>query len=101
MAQIDYDSQLQEEDSHVGQAENLQLADISARIFQDEPILEASERDLDAHVVDADESDEEDGFMAEEVEYQEDHSLNVLPIDSGLSILRTGDESDVDMTLDE
>lgn len=98
MAQIDYDSHMDEEDSQCAQAENLATADVSARIFQDEPL----ERDLDAHVVDADISGgSEDGFMAEEVEYQDDHSLEMGAAVLVRPSVGRNEESDEDMTLDE
>lgn len=98
MAQIHFDDELEEEDSQAVHAENSGTANGStavtaespAQIYPDNggaPLLADLDRDLDAGVADADASDmlessgagelTTDAFMAEEMEYQDDHSLDI------------------------
>lgn len=126
MAQIHYDAQLEDEDSQVVQAENLGTVGASTTVgadspavFADNAVLGDMDRDLDASVPDADTSDDgvgedsltPDAFMAEDVEYQDDHSLEGEPVFSvGVEArtastvtsapLRNCDDSDMDMVLE-
>lgn len=148
MAQLDEEAHMNDEDARCVQenlvhgtshAETLATADVSRvhNLNANDNVLDM-DRDLDAQVVDADGSDTfdedfdahveslgHDGFMAEDVEYQNDHSLGMASgstersrIVSGNSfsghLILTGstpvttlsgnllaDDSDMDMAIEE
>lgn len=103
MAQLDAEAQMNDDDSHCVQenlvhgttnAEALAVMDANVNPNQEPGTTDnvlGMDRDLDAQVVDADASDTfdedfdnhveslgHDGFMAEDVEYQNDHSLGMV-----------------------